>query len=195
MSRHPKIQPMHLSLEHNSPLLKPRSASTPNMDESSDSDISSSNIFSGLCMSSSSTAPSDDSNCKPSSSKASRKHGREAPADRLSASLTSTSMSFLQQFQQVQQDQLEHKRSRMDFNYWKVKERKLARAEDHEHQLQIKCELHAHKQAMAAQEVKKMKLAVQLEQLRIQNLALQKGIAGGEDQGTSSDSQNVHLTL
>ncbi|KAI6156681.1 hypothetical protein BKA82DRAFT_33051 [Pisolithus tinctorius] len=195
MSHHPKIQPTHPSLERNSPLLKPRSASTPNTDESSDSDISSSNIFLGLRMSSSSTALSDDSDCKPSSSKASRKRGHEAPADRLSASLASTSMLFIQQFQQAQQDWLEHKCSRMDFNYWKVKERKSARAEDHEHQLQMQRELHAHEQAMAAQEVEKMKLVVQLEQLRVQNLALQKGIAGGEDQGTSSDSQNVHLTL
>ncbi|KAI6143457.1 hypothetical protein BKA82DRAFT_34849 [Pisolithus tinctorius] len=133
-------------------------------------------------MSSSSTVPSDDSDCKLSSSKA-------------SSSLASTSMSFIQQFQQVQQDQLEHKHSCMDFNYWKVKERKLACMEDHEHQLEMQHELHVHEQVMAAQEVKKMKLVVQLEQLRIQNLTLQKGIAGGEDQGTLSDSQNVHLTL
>ncbi|KAI6138091.1 hypothetical protein BKA82DRAFT_26517 [Pisolithus tinctorius] len=146
-------------------------------------------------MSSSSTVPSDDSNCKLSSSKASCKHGCEAPANWLSASLTSMLMLFIQQFQQAQQDQLEHKCSCMDFNYWKVKERKLAHTEDHEHQLQMQHELHAHEQVMAAQEVKKMKLAVQLEQLHVQNLMLQKGIAGGEDQGTSSDSQNVHLTL
>ncbi|KAI6144677.1 hypothetical protein BKA82DRAFT_26763 [Pisolithus tinctorius] len=146
-------------------------------------------------MSSSSTVPSDNSDCKPSLSKVSCKRGHEAPANQLSASLASMSMSFIQQFQQVQQDWLEHKHSCMDFNYWKVKERKSAHVEDHEHQLQMQCELHAHKQAMVAQEVEKMKLAVQLEQLCIQNLALQKGIAGGEDQGTSSDSQNVHLTL
>ncbi|KAI6148023.1 hypothetical protein BKA82DRAFT_4355242 [Pisolithus tinctorius] len=95
----------------------------------------------------------------------------------------------------AQQDWLEHKHSHMDFNYWKVKERKSAHMEDHEHQLQMQCELHVHEQVMAAQEVKKMKLVVQLEQLCIQNLMLQKGIAGGEDQGTLSDSQNVHLTL
>ncbi|KAI6142002.1 hypothetical protein BKA82DRAFT_4361424 [Pisolithus tinctorius] len=130
-------------------------------------------------MSSSSTVPSDNSNCKLSSSKASHKCGCEAPANWLS----------------VQQDQLEHKCSHMDFNYWKVKERKSACREDHEHQLQMQCKLHAHKQAMVAQEVEKMKLAVQLEQLHVQNLTLQKGIAGGEDQGTLSDSQNVHLTL
>ncbi|KAI5999782.1 hypothetical protein F5J12DRAFT_895030 [Pisolithus orientalis] len=189
VSCHPKIQPMHPSLEHNSPLLKPRLASTPNTDESSDSDMSSSNLFLGLRMSSSSTVLSDDSNCKPSSSKLSCKHGNEAPADQLS----------------VQQDQLEHKCSQMDFNYWKVKERKSAHdyqltkwstdVEDHEHQLQMQCKLHAHEQAMVAQEVEKMKLAVQLEQLCVQNLTLQKGIAGGEDQGTSSDSQNIHLTF
>ncbi|KAI5983432.1 hypothetical protein F5J12DRAFT_899731 [Pisolithus orientalis] len=159
----PNIQPMHPSLECNSSLLKPRSASTPNMDESSDLDMLSSNLFSGLHMSSSSTVPSDDSNCKLSSSK----------------------LSYW----------LEHKHSQMDFDYWKVKERKSAHVEDQEHQLQIQCKLHVHEQAMVAQEVEKMKLVVQLEQLCVQNLTLQKGIAGGEDQGTSSDSQNIHFTF
>ncbi|KAI6002358.1 hypothetical protein F5J12DRAFT_783839 [Pisolithus orientalis] len=95
----------------------------------------------------------------------------------------------------VQQDWLEHKCSQMDFDYWKEKDRKSAHMEDHKHWLQMQCELHVHKQVMAAQEVEKMKLVVQLEQLHIQNLALQKGIAGGEDQGTSTDSQDVHLTF
>ncbi|KAI6144061.1 hypothetical protein BKA82DRAFT_33837 [Pisolithus tinctorius] len=47
-------------------------------------------------------------------------------------------------------------------------------------------ELFAHEETMAAQELEKMKLTVKLEELCVQNLTLQKGIAGGEDQGPSS---------
>ncbi|KAI6161480.1 hypothetical protein EDD17DRAFT_1759259 [Pisolithus thermaeus] len=63
--------------------------------------------------------------------------------------------------------------------------------EEWEFQLLTQREKYAHKLAMGEQEVRKMELVVKLEQLRAQNLALQRGIAGGEDQGASGD-KDVH---
>ncbi|KAI6111098.1 hypothetical protein F5141DRAFT_1063469 [Pisolithus sp. B1] len=79
----------------------------------------------------------------------------------------------------------------LDLNYWKAQAKVTTGQEECKFQLLAQCEKHAHKPAMGAQEVKKMELAVQLEQLRAQNLMLQRGIAGGEDQGISGD-QDVH---
>ncbi|KAI5980693.1 hypothetical protein EDD15DRAFT_2205352, partial [Pisolithus albus] len=101
-----------------------KAASAPNTEESSDSDVVPSNFFSTLRVSSSSPSSpfiSDDSDSKPSSSKQTRKRVRETPADRFSNSLTSASMSFVQHFQQSQQERSQVKRHRLDLEYWKAK--------------------------------------------------------------------------
>ncbi|KAI6000010.1 hypothetical protein EDD15DRAFT_2362556 [Pisolithus albus] len=168
-----------------------------NTEESSDSDIVPSNFFSTLRVSSSSPSSpfiSDDSDSKPSSSKQTRKRVRETPADRFSNSLTSASMLFVQHFQHSQQERSQVKRHRLDLEYWKAKAKVALGQEECEFQLLTQREKYAHEEAMGAQEVRKMELAVKLEQLRAQNLALQRGIAGGEDQGVSGDKV-VHPPL
>ncbi|KAI6006307.1 hypothetical protein F5J12DRAFT_940181, partial [Pisolithus orientalis] len=191
ISHHPKLQPAHPSLEQDQPLLKHWSASTPNTDESSNSDITSSNMFSALRLSSSSppsvTAFSDDSNSK-LSSKPSCKHAWETATDKLSLDLTSVSLTFVKQFQQVQQDRSEVKHHWLEYGYWRTHQKATTLLADRKHQLTMQCELFAHEEVMVAQELEKMKLTVKLEELWAQNLALQKGVAGGEDQGPSSST-------
>ncbi|KAI6115311.1 hypothetical protein EDD16DRAFT_1708694 [Pisolithus croceorrhizus] len=169
-----------------------KAASVPVTEESSDSDVVPSNYFSTLRVSSSSPSSpfiSDDSNSKPS--KQTRKHVRETPADRISNSLSSASMSFVQHFQQSQQERSQVKQHRLDLDYWKAQAKVTVGQEEQEFQLLTQCEKYAHELAMGEQEVRKMELAVKLEQLRAQNLALQRGIASGEDQGASGD-KDVH---
>ncbi|KAI6096467.1 hypothetical protein F5141DRAFT_1220849 [Pisolithus sp. B1] len=113
------------------------------------------------------------------------------PADWLSNNLTSALMTFIQQFQQMQQEQSQVKHHCLDLNYWKAQAKVTTGQEECKFQLLAQCEKHAHELAMGTQEVKKMELAVQMEQLHAQNLVLQRGIAGGEDQGISGD-QDVH---
>ncbi|KAI6000953.1 hypothetical protein F5J12DRAFT_894576 [Pisolithus orientalis] len=163
ISPHPRLQPMHPSLEQDQALLKPRSSSTPNMDNSSDSDITSSNMFSMLHFSSSSPATttllSDDSDSK--------------------------LLSNLHELHTA-------------YGYWKENEKANTHLTEHQHQLMIQCEQYAHEEAMAAQELEKMKLVVKLEELWGQNLALQRGVAGGEDQGpllTNEDGHELNNSL
>ncbi|KAI6143455.1 hypothetical protein BKA82DRAFT_34848 [Pisolithus tinctorius] len=165
------------------------------MDESSDSDIASSNMFSALRLSSSSPpsvpAFSDDSNSK-LSSKPSCKHAQETATDKLSSDLASASLTFVKQFQQAQQDRSEVKHHQLEYGYWRTCQKATGISANHEHQLTMQCELFTHEEAMVAQELEKMKLAIKLEELQAQNLALQKGVAGGEDQGPSSGTQDVY---
>ncbi|KAI6154559.1 hypothetical protein BKA82DRAFT_34288 [Pisolithus tinctorius] len=104
----------------------------------------------------------------------------------------SVSLTFIKQFQQACQDRSEVKCHWLEYGYWRTCQKATTLLADHEHQLTMQCELFAHEEAMAAQELEKMKLAVKLEELRAQNLALQKGVAGGEDQGPSSGTQDVY---
>ncbi|KAI6108211.1 hypothetical protein F5141DRAFT_1064422 [Pisolithus sp. B1] len=168
---HPKIQPSHPSCEwpwdH-----QQKMASVPNTEESSDLDIMPSNFFSALHVSSSSPSspfPSDDSDSKPLTSK----------------------QTWKCQFQQTQQERSQVKHHHLDLDYWKAQAKVTMGQEERKFQLLAQREKHAHELAMGTQEVKKMELAVQLEWLHAQNLALQRGIAGGEDQGISGD-QDVH---
>ncbi|KAI5987759.1 hypothetical protein F5J12DRAFT_898479 [Pisolithus orientalis] len=196
ISHCPKLQPACLSLKQDQPLLKHWSASTPNTDDSSNSDIASSNLFSALCLSSSSpssiTALSDDSNSK-LSSKPSHKCAWETPADKLSLDLASASLTFIKQFQQVWQDRSEVKCHWLEYRYWRTHQKATALSANHEHQLTMQCELFTHEEMMVAQELEKMKLTIKLEELHAQNLALQKGIDGSEDQGPLSSNQDVYL--
>ncbi|KAI6154693.1 hypothetical protein BKA82DRAFT_23403 [Pisolithus tinctorius] len=195
VSHHPKLQPACPSLKQDHPLLKHQSASTPNTDNSSDSDITSSNLFSALHLSSSSPPSvatfSNDSNSK-LSSRPSCKHAWDTPADKLSSNLVSAALTFIKQFQQPQQDRSEVKRHQLKYGYWRTRQKTTTLLANHEHQLTMQCELFAHEETMVARELEKMKLAVKLEELRVQNLTLQKGIAGGEDQGPSSGTQDVY---
>ncbi|KAI6016972.1 hypothetical protein BKA83DRAFT_4497511 [Pisolithus microcarpus] len=190
---HLKLQPSHSHREepwnH-----QQKAASAPNTEESSDSDVVPSNFFSTLRVSSSSPSSpfiSDDSDSKPSLSKQTRKRVHKTPTDQFSNSLTSVSMSFVQHFQQSQQERLQVKQHRLDLDYWKAQAKVATGKEECEFQLVTQCEKYAHEQAMGAQEVRKMELAVKLEQLHTQDLTLQRGIAGGENQGASGD-QDVH---
>ncbi|KAI6015017.1 hypothetical protein F5J12DRAFT_911553 [Pisolithus orientalis] len=196
ISHQPKLQPAHLSLEQDQPLLKHWSASTPNTDDSSDSDITSSNMFSALCLSSSSppsiTALSDDSDSK-LSSKPSCKHVWETPADKLSLDLAPALLTFIKQFQQAQQDRSEVKHHQLEYGYWRTCQKATTLLASHEHQLTMQHKLFTHEETMAAQELEKMKLTVKLEEPHAQNLTLQKGVAGSEDQVPSSSNQDVYL--
>ncbi|KAI5981692.1 hypothetical protein F5J12DRAFT_900666 [Pisolithus orientalis] len=171
ISPHLKLQPTHPFLEQDQALLKPRSASTPNTDDSSDSDITSSNMFSMLCFSSSSppttTLLLDDSDSKLSS-------------------------NFVQQFQQAQQERSEAKCHHLQYGYWKENEKANSSLAECQHQLAMQHEQYANEEAMVAQELEKMKLTVKLEELQGQNLALQKRVAGGGDQGPLSTNEDVH---
>ncbi|KAI6159795.1 hypothetical protein EDD17DRAFT_1511071 [Pisolithus thermaeus] len=190
---HPQIQPSHPSCEWPWDHWQ-KAASVPNTEESSDSDIMPLNFFSALHVSSSSPSspfPSDDSDSKPSTSKQTRKCVHKTPTDRLSNNLTSASMTFVQQFQQMQQERSQVKHHHLDLNYWKAQAKVTMGQEERKFQLLAQHEKHVHELAMGTQEVKKMELAVQLEWLHAQNLTLQRGIAGGEDQGISGD-QDVH---
>ncbi|KAI6146720.1 hypothetical protein BKA82DRAFT_29421 [Pisolithus tinctorius] len=153
-------------------------------------------MFSALCLSSSSPPSvatfSDDSDSK-LSSKPSCKHAWETTTDKLSLDLASASLTFVKQFQQVQQDRSEVKHHQLEYGYWRTCQKATALLVDHEHQLTMQRKLFAHEEVMAAQELEKMKLAIKLEELRAQNLALRKGVAGGEDQGPSSGTQDVYL--
>ncbi|KAI6156269.1 hypothetical protein EDD17DRAFT_1512595 [Pisolithus thermaeus] len=169
-----------------------KAASVPVMEESSDSDVVPSNYFSTLRVSSSSPSSpfiSDDSDSKPS--KQTQKRVCETPADQISNSLSSASMSFVQHFQQSQQERSQVKRHRLDLDYWKAQVKVTVGQEEWEFQLLTQHKKYAHELVMGEQEVRKMELAVKLEQLRAQNLTLQRGIAGGEDQGASGD-KDVH---
>ncbi|KAI5991083.1 hypothetical protein F5J12DRAFT_897591 [Pisolithus orientalis] len=165
------------------------------MDDSSDSDIASSNMFSMLHFSSSSpptiTLLSDDSDLK-LLLKSSHKCTCEMPANQLSSNLASASMSFIQQFQQAQQERSEAKHHCLQYSYWKENEKANSHLAEHQHQLVMQHEQYAHEEAMAAQELEKMKFMVKLEELWGQNLALQRGVAGGEDQGPSLTNEGVH---
>ncbi|KAI5984225.1 hypothetical protein EDD15DRAFT_2375474 [Pisolithus albus] len=179
---HPKLQPSRPSANREW-LSAPRSAPV-NRDDSSDSDIATSNFFSTLRVSSLPTSPipspipSDDSDPQPSSSKPSRKRARETPADRMSTSLESASKTFVERFHQAQNERSEVKRHRIDFNYWKTQERMSDRDAERQHQLSIQREKFTHKEVMAARELERVKLEIELEKLRVQALALQKGVAG-----------------
>ncbi|KAI6159767.1 hypothetical protein EDD17DRAFT_1511019 [Pisolithus thermaeus] len=135
--------------------------------------------------------PSDDSDSKPLTSKQTWKHVCETPTDWLPNNLTSMLMTFAQQFQQTQKEQSQVKHHCLDLDYWKAQVKVTTGQEECKFQLLAQCEKHVHELAMGAQEVKKMELVVQLEWLCAQNLTLQRGIAGGEDQGISGD-QDVH---
>ncbi|KAI6148126.1 hypothetical protein BKA82DRAFT_4015169 [Pisolithus tinctorius] len=106
------------------------------------------------------------------------------PAKQLSLNLVSASMSFVQQFQQAQQERSEAKCHHLQYGYWKEMRRPTA--------TWLNCEQYAHEEAIAALELEKMKLAVKSEELQGQNLALQRGVAGGEDQDPSSTNEDVH---
>ncbi|KAI6140334.1 hypothetical protein BKA82DRAFT_31044 [Pisolithus tinctorius] len=134
---------------------------------------------------------SDDSDSK-LSSRPSHKHAWDTPADKLSSNLMSASLTFIKQFQQVQQDRLEVKHHWLEYGYWRTRQKTTTLSADCEHQLTMQHKLFAHEETVAAQELEKMKLTVKLEELHVQNLTLQKGIAGGEDQGPSSGTQDVY---
>ncbi|KAI6152809.1 hypothetical protein EDD17DRAFT_1765229 [Pisolithus thermaeus] len=166
---HPKLQPScpprEQPWDH-----QQKAASVPVTEESSDSDVVPSNYFSTLCVSSlspSSPFISDDSNSKPSK------------------------QTWKRHFQQSQQERSQVKQHQLDLDYWKAQAKVTVGQEEQEFQLLTQREKYAHELAMGEQEVRKMELAVKLEQLRAQNLALQRGIAGGEDQGASGD-KDVH---
>ncbi|KIN93122.1 hypothetical protein M404DRAFT_36380 [Pisolithus tinctorius Marx 270] len=153
-------------------------------------------MFSALCLSLSSPPSiatfSDDSDSK-LSSKPSHKHAQETATDKFSSDLTSVSFTFIKQFQQAQQNRSEVKRHQLEYGYWRTRQKATTLLANRKHQLTMQRELFAHEEAMVAQELEKMKLTVKLEELWAQNLTLQKGIAGGEDQGPSSGTQDVYL--
>ncbi|KAI6164040.1 hypothetical protein EDD17DRAFT_1755667 [Pisolithus thermaeus] len=152
---HPKLQPSHPSANWEW-LSAPRSVPV-NRDDSSNLDAATSNFFSTLHVSllPTSPIPSDDSDLQPSSSKPSRKRAS-------------------------QNEWLEVKRHHIDFNYWKMQERLSDHEAEHQHQLTIQRQKFTHKEMMAAQELERMRLEIELEKLWVQTLTLQKGVAGGE---------------
>ncbi|KAI6150131.1 hypothetical protein EDD17DRAFT_1766019 [Pisolithus thermaeus] len=158
---HPKLQPSCPSANQEW-LSVPRLVPV-NRDDSSDSDAATSNFFSILHVSSLPTSPipSDDSDLQLSSSKLSRKRAS-------------------------QNKQSEVKCHHIDFNYWKMQERLSNREAECQHQLMIQHQKFMHEEMMAAQELERMRLEIELEKLQVQTLALQKGVAGGESQGTSN---------
>ncbi|KAI5996037.1 hypothetical protein F5J12DRAFT_896377 [Pisolithus orientalis] len=87
-------------------------------------------------------------------------------------------MSFVQQFQQAQQERSEAKCHHLQYGYWKENEKANSSLAECQHQLAMQHEQYANEEAMVAQELEKMKLTVKLEELQGQNLALQKGVAG-----------------
>ncbi|KAI6101875.1 hypothetical protein F5141DRAFT_1065830 [Pisolithus sp. B1] len=136
-------------------------ASAPHTEESSNLDVMPSNFFSALHVSSSSPSSPFPSNDGDSKPSTSKQTWKCVKCHRL------------------------------DLDYWKAQAKVTMGQEECKFQLLSQCEKHAHKLAMGTQEVKKMELVVQLEWLHAQNLTLQRGIAGGGDQGISGD-QDVH---
>ncbi|KAI6158385.1 hypothetical protein EDD17DRAFT_1512276 [Pisolithus thermaeus] len=140
-------------------------ASAPVTEESSNSDVVPSNYFSTLHVSSSSPPSpfiSDDSNSKPSKQTQKRSLIR---IDVVRPAFPTVTAGVIAKVTVGQ--------------------------EEREFQLLTQREKYAHELVMGEQEVRKMELAVKLEQLHAQNLVLQRGIAGGEDQGASGD-KDVH---
>ncbi|KAI6118332.1 hypothetical protein F5141DRAFT_1212248 [Pisolithus sp. B1] len=49
---------------------------------------------------------------------------------------------------------------------------------EHQHQLTVQHQQFTHKELMAAQELERMRLAIELKRLQAQTLALEEGVAG-----------------
>ncbi|KAI5998978.1 hypothetical protein F5J12DRAFT_784820 [Pisolithus orientalis] len=96
------------------------------------------------------------------------------------------------QFQQAQQERSEVKCHHLQYSYWKENGKANSHLAECQHQFTMQHEQYAHEEAMVAQELEKMKLTVKLEELWGQNLTLQRGVAGGEDQGPSLTNEDVH---
>ena len=84
--------------------------------------------------------------------------------------------------QSSSEDNKTDKCARYKLNVWCIKERACLHSDKREHELNLQCERQEHEKDMKAKNISTLQLQLQIEQLRTQRMAMEKGVAGGEAQ-------------
>jgi len=118
-------------------------------------------------------------------SSSSRKHGHEMGADKISNEIMTASQTLYQQIQVAREEKQAEKCARHDLNLWHLKEKVHQRDNRQEHELLLQRERYEHEKEMKDKDLATLELQIQLEKIKKDRVAMEKGIAGGEIQDST----------
>ena len=87
--------------------------------------------------------------------------------------------------QVTQEEKKAEKCAQHNLNLWHLKEKVRQHDNQHDHELVLQWERHEHEKEMKDRDLATLKLQIQLETLKNQRVAMEKGIAGGKTQDST----------